>query len=801
MEASVETGTIETRIPARLDRLPWSKFHWLIVVGLGTVWILDGLEVTIVGSIASRLTEGGSGIELDAGQIGTAAAFYVAGACVGALFFGQLTDRFGRKKLFLVTLAVYISATIATAFAFAPWYFFAARFFTGAGIGGEYAAINSAIDELIPARVRGRVDLIINGSYWFGAAGGALAAVFFLDTSIFATDFGWRLAFGVGAVLGLAILLVRRHVPESPRWLFIHGREEEAEEIVDSIEADVREETGQELEEPEQSIKVRQRERIPFREIAKTAFKAYPQRTTLGLALFVGQAFLYNAITFDLGTLLSTYFGIGSGTVPLYIALWAFANFLGPLTLGRLFDTVGRKPMISGTYLGSGALAVVIGLLMMSGSGDAGSLTTWSFMALLIATFFIASAGASSAYLTVSEIFPMETRALAIAFFYAVGTAAGGIAGPLLFGHLINSGNPDTLAVGFYIGAVVMAIGGVAELLFGVKAEQQPLESIAKPLTAEEAESGRLEPGAEEPAAAEAEIDTRPEIQHARQNRQAAEYERARAAQHRARAHELRSAALEGGQEDGSQQAEIEEVLADLADLNAEAEDELAVANEQRAEAAGADADSTEREAAEERARAADERALTIRQRAEAIAAERDGDARAHEAIARAAEERAQAAEQRALAAEREARAGEFAEEERTAEAAARARGEREERERRAREFEQRVRARLARQERSRQGIRRFRPGPGRAMYSPLLSSRSPFDESADLDREIDAIGRALHERGEMTREELRQAVGARYWGPGRFRGALREAVGEGAARRVGRSSYASGDSGDEAGD
>jgi MFS family permease len=771
----------------------------MIVIGLGTVWILDGLEVTIVGSISSRLTESGSGITIDAGQIGTAAAFYVAGACTGALFFGQLTDRFGRKRLFLLTLAVYIAATVATAFAFAPWYLFMTRFFTGAGIGGEYAAINSAIDELIPARVRGRVDLIINGSYWAGAAGGALAAVVLLDTSIFAADLGWRLAFGIGAIFGLAILLVRRNVPESPRWLFIHGREEEAEELVDSIESAIEEETGQELEEPRDEIKVRQRKRIPFRQIAKTAFKAYPKRTTLGLALFVGQAFLYNAITFDLGTLLSTYFGVASGTVPIYIAIWAAGNFLGPLTLGRLFDTVGRKPMISGTYLCSAALAVVIGVLIASGSGTAGQLTTLSFMALLIATFFIASAGASSAYLTVSEIFPMETRALAIAFFYAVGTAAGGITGPLLFGHLIDSGNAGTLAIGFYIGGIVMAVGGVAELLFGVKAEGESLESIAKPLTAEEAETGAPGAEAEEPGAAEAGIDTRPEIQHARQNRQAAEYERARAAQHRAKAHELRSAALEGG-EDGSQQAEIEEILADLADLNAEAEDELAVASELRADAGAADADSPEREAAEERARAADERARTIRQRAESIAAERESDARAHEAIARAAEERAQAAEQRALATEREARAGEFAEEERTAEQAARERGERQERERRAHEFEQRVRARMARQERSRQGIRRFRPGPGRSLYSPLLSSRTPFDESADLDREIDAIDRALHERGEMTREELGRAVGARYWGPGRFRGALREAVGEGAARRIGRRSYApAGSDGDEA--
>jgi MFS family permease len=483
--ADAQTATIETKIPARLDRLPWSKFHWMIVVGLGTVWILDGLEVTIVGSIADRLTEKGSGITLDASQIGTAAAFYVAGACSGALFFGQLTDRFGRKKLFLLTLAVYIAATVATAFSFAAWYFYAARFFTGAGIGGEYAAINSAIDELIPARVRGRVDLIINGSYWLGAAGGALAAVAFLDTALFAADFGWRLAFGVGAALGLGILLVRRAVPESPRWLFIHGREGEAEEIVSGIEREIEESTGEDLAQPDESIEVRQRKTIPFRQIARTAFELYPKRTALGLALFVGQAFMYNAVTFDLGTLLGEFFDVASGTIPIFIAIFAISNFLGPLTLGRLFDTVGRKPMVAGTYLGSAALTVALGVFLL-GNG----LTTWSFMAFVLAIFFIASAGASSAYLTVSEIFPMETRALSIAFFYATGTAAGGIAGPLLFGHLIASGSQDQIAIGFFIGAAVMALGGIAELLFGVRAEQEGLENIAKPLTAEEAEEG-----------------------------------------------------------------------------------------------------------------------------------------------------------------------------------------------------------------------------------------------------------------------------------------------------------------------
>ncbi len=489
---SEQTATIETNIPGRLDRLPWSRFHWLVVSGLGTVWILDGLEVTIVGSIASRLTEKGSGISLTAGSIGTAAAIYVAGACIGALFFGQLTDRFGRKKLFILTLGLYFVATAATAFAWAPWYFFLCRFFTGAGIGGEYSAINSAIDELIPARVRGRVDLMINGSYWFGAAAGAAAAIFFLS-SIFPTDVGWRLTFGLGAVLALSIMFVRKNVPESPRWLFIHGREDEAERIVRGIEQGVERETDEPLEQVDDKIEVRQREKIPFRSIGKVAFSLYPRRAILGIALFVGQAFLYNGVTFNLGTLLSTFYGISSSYVPVFIIVFALGNFLGPLLLGALFDTVGRVPMIAGTYLGSAATTVLLAVLFITH----GLTSAWAFEALIVLTFFLASAGASAAYLTVSEIFPMETRALAIAFFYAVGTGLGGIIGPLLFGHLIATNDRNMVALAFLIGAGVMALGGVAELVLGVRAENTQLEDIAKPLTAEEAESGAL-PGEED---------------------------------------------------------------------------------------------------------------------------------------------------------------------------------------------------------------------------------------------------------------------------------------------------------------
>ncbi|WP_066951324.1 MFS transporter [Microtetraspora fusca] len=470
---------VRTAIPARLDRLPWSRFHWRIVVGLGTVWVLDGIEVTIVGAIAPRMTEPGSGIPLTAADIGTAAALYVAGACAGALVFGQLTDRHGRKRLFMITLALYVVATVATAFSFAPWYLFLFRFFTGMGIGGEYAAINSAIDELIPARNRGQVDLTINGSFWAGSALGSAAALLLLST-LLPTDIGWRLAFGIGGLLGVGIMIVRRQVPESPRWLFIHGREREAERIVGAIETEVRAESGRELSPPHGSITVRQRHAIPFRDIAEVAIRRYPRRTVLGLALFIGQAFLYNAVTFDLGTILHTFFGVTSGAVPYFMVVFALGNFLGPLLLGRLFDTVGRVPMISGTYLGSAALSAALAVLFMNGG-----LTAFSFVGLVALTFFVASAGASAAYLTVSEIFPMETRALAIALFYAVGTGIGGITGPLVFGGFIATGNTTLVAVGFFIGAAAMAVGGVVELAFGVRAEQQSLEHIAKPLTAE----------------------------------------------------------------------------------------------------------------------------------------------------------------------------------------------------------------------------------------------------------------------------------------------------------------------------
>ncbi|MDT7767408.1 MAG: hypothetical protein QOI30_396 [Mycobacterium sp.] len=485
MSPSAQTGTITTHVPARLDRLPWSRFHWRVVIGLGGVWILDGLEVTMVGNVSSRLTEPDSGIHLTPADIGIAAAFYIAGACLGALFFGHLTDRFGRRNLFMLTLVVYLTATVATAFAFAPWYFFIARFFTGSGIGGEYAAINSAIDELIPARVRGRVDLVINGTFWLGSAAGAAGALVLLDTSNFPANIGWRLAFGIGAIFGIFVLIVRRNIPESPRWLFIHGRDQEAERIVGEIEGDVQRQTGQPLPEPQgHPLKVRQRQTISFLEIAKVAFTLYPRRAILGVALFIGQAFLYNGVTFNLGTLLTGFYGVDAGKVPLFYILWALSNFFGTLVLGRFFDTVGRKPMITLSYVGSSLVAVVLAVLFVTRVGG-----VWTFIAVLAATFFFASAGASAAYLTVSEIFPMETRALAIAFFYAVGTGIGGISGPLVFGQLIESEERGQVVWSFLIGAAVMAAAGLVELWLGVAAEQRPLEELALPLTVADAQS------------------------------------------------------------------------------------------------------------------------------------------------------------------------------------------------------------------------------------------------------------------------------------------------------------------------
>lgn len=481
---------ITTKIPARLDRLPWARFHWMIVIGLGTVWILDGLEVTIVGSIGSRLTDSHAGLGLTDADVGLAGAIYVLGACVGALVFGHLTDRFGRKKLFLVTLGVYLLATILTAFSFNPIWFFACRFLTGAGIGGEYSAINSAIDELIPSKRRGVVDLVINGTYWLGAAFGAMASVALLNKSWFAVDLGWRFAFGLGAVLGILIFIVRRNVPESPRWMIIHGHAPEAEELVDEIEAGVEKDTGKPLAQvpDEREMRIRQRKAVSVVEIAKVAITQYPKRFVLGIALFIGQAFLYNAVYFTYATVLTTMFKVDDSVVPWYLVAIALGNCFGPITLGHLFDRIGRKPMIAITYIGSGVLLVVTGFLFQAEILNAVTLT-----ACWVVVFFLASCGASAAYLTVSEIFPMETRAMAIAFFYALGTAIGGVSGPLLFGNLIGGGF-GAVAMGYFLGAALMIIAGLFEVFMGVEAAGKSLEDIAQPISQEIPEIGEERP-------------------------------------------------------------------------------------------------------------------------------------------------------------------------------------------------------------------------------------------------------------------------------------------------------------------
>jgi MFS family permease len=477
---SSRQGTITTDIPARMDRLPWSRFHWLVVIALGITWILDGLEVTIVGAVGSVLTTK-SALNLTSGQVGLAGSIYILGAVAGALTFGYLTDRLGRKKLFMITLGVYLIATAATAFSMNFIFFAACRFFTGAGIGGEYSAINSAIDELIPARVRGWTDLAINGSYWIGTIIGSVATIFLLNPHILPTWLGWRVAFAFGPILAIGILLVRRYVPESPRWLMIHGRMDEARQVVSNIEGRVKDDDHlTELPKPDRSITLRPRPSVGFLTIGKVMFRQYPQRSVLGFSLMTGQAFLYNAIFFTYALVLKTFYHVPGNHVGYYLIAFAVGNVLGPLTIGRLFDTIGRRQMISFTYILSGVMLGITAWIFNMGMLTAVTQTiAWS------AIFFFASAGASSAYLTVSEVFPLETRAMAIAFFYSIGTAAGGITGPVLFGSLIGTGSRTNLFYGYLIGAALMAAAGVVEIFFGVKAERESLENIANPLSAE----------------------------------------------------------------------------------------------------------------------------------------------------------------------------------------------------------------------------------------------------------------------------------------------------------------------------
>jgi MFS family permease len=474
LQRTPTAAIVETDIPARLDRLPWSRFHMLVVAALGITWILDGLEVTLAGSVAGAL-KASPVLQLDNTEVGLAASAYLFGAVLGALFFGWLTDRLGRKKLFFITLGVYLAATAATALSWSFASFALFRFLTGAGIGGEYAAINSTIQELIPARVRGWNDLVVNGSFWLGAALGAIGAIVLLDPAWIDPEFGWRLCFAIGATLALVIFLMRLWLPESPRWLMTHGRADEAERVVAGIECRVMRATLPHGDLPK--VRIRARTHTPLAEVFDTIVRKHPKRALVGLALMVAQAFFYNAIFFTYALVLTDFYAIPASNVGWYILPFAAGNFLGPLLLGRLFDVVGRRPMIAFTYLASGLLLAASGYLFEIGVLSAPQQTlTWTVI------FFFASAAASSAYLTVSETFPLEIRALAIAVFYAIGTGVGGMFGPWLFGVLIDSGSRASLFGGYLLGAVLMIAAGLIAALFAVPAERKPLEEVATPL-------------------------------------------------------------------------------------------------------------------------------------------------------------------------------------------------------------------------------------------------------------------------------------------------------------------------------
>jgi len=464
---------ITTDIPARMDRLPWSQFHLLVVVALGITWVLDGLEVTIVGSIGPILKDPQT-LGLSDQDIGSLAGCYVAGAVGGALLFGWLTDRFGRRLIFNVTLGIYLVGVLCSAFAWNFWSFAAFRALTGLGIGGEYAAINSAIDELIPARLRGRIDLIVNGSYWAGAAFGAAGSLLLLSGRFVGIDLGWRLAFGIGAVLGGFILFLRRFVPESPRWQVTHGREQEAKRTTEDIEHKI----GKDLPAANKTLKIHPRKVFGFGLILGAMVGKNSGRSFLALALMVAQAFLFNAVFFTYGLVLARFYHIDEARAGIYILPLAAGNFLGPLLLGHLFDTVGRKKMIAGTYGLSGVLLIAVAMLF-----GMGVLTAWTQTFCWMAIFFVASAAASSAYLTASEIFPLETRAMAIALFYALGTLIGGVSAPFLLGYLIGTGSQWAVAGGYLGAAALMLAAAACEAVLGVEAAGKSLEEVAAPLS------------------------------------------------------------------------------------------------------------------------------------------------------------------------------------------------------------------------------------------------------------------------------------------------------------------------------
>jgi MFS family permease len=474
--AAVGGRVIETDIPARLDALRWSGFHTRIVAALGITWILDGLEVTLAGALSGALKESPT-LQFSNFDIGFSNSAYLAGAVLGALGFGWLTDRIGRKKLFFITLALYLTATAATALSWSVASYALFRFFTGAGIGGEYTAINSTIQELVPARYRGWTDLVINGSFWIGAALGAVSAIVLLNPALVAAELGWRLAYLTGAVLGLVIFVMRLWIPESPRWLMIHGQPERAQAIVAEIETSAHQDGGSPASRVRPKIKLRMRSHTPLAEVAHALFVTYRRRSLVGFALMAAQAFFYNAIFFTYALVLTDFFGIASNQIGWYILPFAAGNFLGPLLLGRLFDTLGRRAMIAFTYSASGILLAISGYLFAIGVLSAQTQT----MAWMV-IFFFASPAASAAYLTVSETFPLEVRALAIALFYAVGTGIGGVAGPALFGALIDSGSRYSVFSGYLLGSGLMIAAALIAWRYGTAAERQPLESIARPL-------------------------------------------------------------------------------------------------------------------------------------------------------------------------------------------------------------------------------------------------------------------------------------------------------------------------------
>jgi MFS family permease len=467
---------VETDIPARLDRLPWGRFHTLVVVALGVTWILDGLEVTLTGAISGAL-KASPVLHFSNTDVGLASSSYLVGAVLGAVFFGWLTDRLGRRKLFFITLGLYLTATAATAISWNVASFAFFRFMTGAGIGGEYTAINSTIQELTPARVRGFTDLVINGSFWIGAAMGAAGSIVLLDPAVMDPELGWRVAFLIGALLAFIILFMRMWIPESPRWLMTHGRADEARAVIAEIEESFRA-RGYVLPPPQEPlVRLRARSHTPLREVVVTLFKRHRRRALVGLSLMAAQAFFYNAIFFTYALVLTDFFGITADAVGWYLLPFAAGNFLGPLLLGRLFDTIGRKPMIAFTYAFSGILLAASGYLFMRGV-----LTAEMQTAAWMVIFFFASAAASAAYLTVSETFPLEIRALAIACFYALGTAIGGIAGPLLFGALIDTGSRASIFAGYLLGSALMIAAAIIEARWGVAAERRSLETVARPL-------------------------------------------------------------------------------------------------------------------------------------------------------------------------------------------------------------------------------------------------------------------------------------------------------------------------------